>query len=112
MVAMKRKVISKVLIKSNQSSKRDDATKEGRQGEGTKEGHKSAVCSGVRDPCRSLMEPQDGADLCFPQLLNISCRNPARSRTVLLNVLASSVSLLIVAFNLLVIISVSHFRQR
>ncbi|KAK2840372.1 hypothetical protein Q5P01_014112 [Channa striata] len=58
------------------------------------------------------MESQVGADLCFPQLLNMSCRKPtSRSKMVLLNVLVSSVSLLTVSLNLLVIISVSHFRQ-
>ncbi|KAK2840373.1 hypothetical protein Q5P01_014113 [Channa striata] len=58
------------------------------------------------------MELDVGADLCFPQLLNMSCRKPtSRSKMVLLNVLVSSVSLLTVSLNLLVIISVSHFRQ-
>ncbi|KAF3694405.1 Trace amine-associated receptor 7b [Channa argus] len=58
------------------------------------------------------MESQDGADLCFPQLLNMSCRKPtSRSKMVLLNILVSSVSLLTVSLNLLVITSVSHFRQ-
>ncbi|XP_026232932.1 trace amine-associated receptor 13c-like [Anabas testudineus] len=58
------------------------------------------------------MESEAEAELCFPELLNISCRKPAsRSRMVLLNILVSSVSVLTVALNLLVIISVSHFRQ-
>ncbi|XP_026232515.1 trace amine-associated receptor 13c-like [Anabas testudineus] len=58
------------------------------------------------------MESEAEAELCFPELLNISCRKPAsRSRIVLLNILVSSVSVLTVALNLLVIISVSHFRQ-
>ncbi|XP_026232513.1 trace amine-associated receptor 13c-like [Anabas testudineus] len=58
------------------------------------------------------MESEAEAELCFPELLNISCRKPAsRSRMVLLNILVSSVSVLTVALNLLVIITVSHFRQ-
>ncbi|XP_042349998.1 trace amine-associated receptor 1-like [Plectropomus leopardus] len=65
--------------------------------------------SGAADLCRSLkME-----ELCFPQLINTSCRRPGppRPRAVLVNCLLYSVSLLTVALNLLVIISVSHFRQ-
>ncbi|KAF3694402.1 Trace amine-associated receptor 7b [Channa argus] len=58
------------------------------------------------------MEVNDGADLCFPQLLNMSCRNTmSRSKMMLLYFLVSSVSLLTVSLNLLVITSVSHFRQ-
>ncbi|XP_040912706.1 trace amine-associated receptor 13c-like [Toxotes jaculatrix] len=59
------------------------------------------------------MEVEGGAELCFPELLNASCRKPAPpgSEAVLLNVLLSSVSVLTVALNLLVIISISHFRQ-
>ncbi|XP_040912705.1 trace amine-associated receptor 13c-like [Toxotes jaculatrix] len=59
------------------------------------------------------MEVEGGAELCFPELLNASCRKPTPpgSEAVLLNVLLSSVSVLTVALNLLVIISISHFRQ-
>uniref|UniRef100_A0A3P8TP96 G-protein coupled receptors family 1 profile domain-containing protein n=1 Tax=Amphiprion percula TaxID=161767 RepID=A0A3P8TP96_AMPPE len=59
------------------------------------------------------MEIQDGAELCFPQLLNTSCRKktPHQFEDVLLNIVMSSLSVLIVVLNLLVIISVSHFRQ-
>ncbi|XP_023120356.2 trace amine-associated receptor 13c-like [Amphiprion ocellaris] len=59
------------------------------------------------------MEIQDGAELCFPQLLNTSCRKPTSHRfeAVLLNVVMSSISVLSVVLNLLVIISVSCFRQ-
>ncbi|XP_051815367.1 trace amine-associated receptor 13c-like [Acanthochromis polyacanthus] len=59
------------------------------------------------------MEVQDGAELCFPQLLNTSCRKPTSHRfdAVLLNVVMSSISVLTAVLNLLVIISVSHFRQ-
>ncbi|XP_041663615.1 trace amine-associated receptor 13c-like [Cheilinus undulatus] len=59
------------------------------------------------------MEVEVGAELCFPQLLNSSCRKPTTSlpEALLLHVVLSSISLLTVALNLLVIISVSHFRQ-
>ncbi|XP_056145724.1 trace amine-associated receptor 13c-like [Lampris incognitus] len=59
------------------------------------------------------METLEGGELCFPQLLNSSCRKPMRPRSeaVLLHILLSSISLLTVALNLLVIISISHFRQ-
>ncbi|XP_023120344.2 trace amine-associated receptor 13c-like [Amphiprion ocellaris] len=59
------------------------------------------------------MEIQDGAELCFPQLLNTSCRKktPHQFEDVLLNIVMSSISVLIVVLNLLIIISVSHFRQ-
>ncbi|XP_038556343.1 trace amine-associated receptor 13c-like [Micropterus salmoides] len=59
------------------------------------------------------MEGDDGAELCFPQLLNTSCRKPTlpQSEAVFLNTLVFSISVLTVALNLLVIISVSHFRQ-
>ncbi|XP_034042359.1 trace amine-associated receptor 13c-like [Thalassophryne amazonica] len=59
------------------------------------------------------METQDGAELCFPELLNTSCRKLSRpqSEVLLLQILMSSVSVLTVTLNLLVIISVSHFRQ-
>ena len=67
--------------------------------------------------CSSLyslkMEIQDGAELCFPQLFNTSCKKPAPPWTevVLLHILPSFISVLTVTLNLLVIISVSHFRQ-
>ncbi|XP_029936073.1 trace amine-associated receptor 13c-like [Myripristis murdjan] len=59
------------------------------------------------------METLEGAELCFPQLLNTSCRKKIRPRSevVLLYILISSISLLTVALNLLVIISISHYRQ-
>ncbi|XP_041857775.1 trace amine-associated receptor 13c-like [Melanotaenia boesemani] len=60
-----------------------------------------------------MMELQDGAELCFPQLFNMSCRKPTLrwSETVLLKLLLFFISLTTIAINLLVIISVSHFRQ-
>ncbi|XP_030613382.1 trace amine-associated receptor 1-like [Archocentrus centrarchus] len=59
------------------------------------------------------MEIQNGAELCFPQLLNSSCRKPTLhwSKAVLLNIVLSFISLITAALNLLVIISVSHLRQ-
>ncbi|XP_051814811.1 trace amine-associated receptor 13c-like [Acanthochromis polyacanthus] len=59
------------------------------------------------------MEIQDGAELCFPELLNTSCRKPTPHRfdAVLLNIVMSSISVLTIVLNLLVIISVSYFRQ-
>ncbi|XP_073330241.1 trace amine-associated receptor 13c-like [Pagrus major] len=59
------------------------------------------------------METTKGAELCFPDLLNNSCRKPtpSQSETMLTNILLSFISLLTAALNLLVIISISHFRQ-
>nr|XP_020444669.1 trace amine-associated receptor 13c-like [Monopterus albus] len=58
------------------------------------------------------MQTQDKAELCFPQLPNTSCRKPtAQSNAVFLNIMLVSVSVLTVFLNLLIIISVSHFRQ-
>uniref|UniRef100_A0A3Q1IM70 G-protein coupled receptors family 1 profile domain-containing protein n=1 Tax=Anabas testudineus TaxID=64144 RepID=A0A3Q1IM70_ANATE len=58
------------------------------------------------------MANQDAAELCFPQLLNVSCRKPKhhQSDTVLLYLLFF-IAVVTVILNLLVIISVSHFRQ-
>ncbi|XP_037542558.1 trace amine-associated receptor 13c-like [Nematolebias whitei] len=59
------------------------------------------------------METQDQVKLCFPQLLNSSCRKPTLHwpEALLLNTLLSFISLITIVLNLLVIISVSHFRQ-
>ncbi|XP_026232570.1 trace amine-associated receptor 13c-like [Anabas testudineus] len=59
------------------------------------------------------MEPLEEAELCFPQLPNSSCRRDERSLSVSLitYILLSSISLLTVTLNLLVIISISHFKQ-
>ncbi|XP_034431056.1 trace amine-associated receptor 13c-like [Hippoglossus hippoglossus] len=58
------------------------------------------------------METPGGAVLCFPRLNN-SCRKPSHPYTeaMLIYVLLSSISIITVALNLLVIISISHFRQ-
>ncbi|XP_029315124.1 trace amine-associated receptor 13c-like [Cottoperca gobio] len=58
------------------------------------------------------METSEGAELCFPQLNN-SCRKPmpAQSDAMLTYTLLSFISVLTVALNLLVITSISHFRQ-
>ncbi|KAK2840202.1 hypothetical protein Q5P01_013942 [Channa striata] len=58
------------------------------------------------------MEDQDGAELCFPQLLNVSCIKPKNSRPdVVLMHSVFFICALTVILNLLIIISVSHFRQ-
>nr|XP_033946945.1 trace amine-associated receptor 13c-like [Pseudochaenichthys georgianus] len=52
-------------------------------------------------------------ELCYPQLLNWSCRGLEclHSEAVLLYTLFSSIAVITVALNLLVIISISHFRH-
>ncbi|XP_037646321.1 trace amine-associated receptor 13c-like [Sebastes umbrosus] len=59
------------------------------------------------------METLEEDELCFPQLLNSSCRRTMRPHSVsmLTYILLSSISLLTVTLNLLVIISISHFKQ-
>ncbi|KAM4608678.1 trace amine-associated receptor 13c-like [Polymixia lowei] len=59
------------------------------------------------------METQQRAELCFPELFNTSCRKPKHPlfEVELLYPLLISVALLTIALNLLVIISISHFRQ-
>uniref|UniRef100_A0A8C6WU27 Trace amine associated receptor 15 n=1 Tax=Neogobius melanostomus TaxID=47308 RepID=A0A8C6WU27_9GOBI len=54
----------------------------------------------------------DKDDFCYPQL-NSSCRVPTQPyvEAMLIYVLLSCISLITVALNLLVIISISHFRQ-
>ncbi|KAF3694335.1 Trace amine-associated receptor 1 [Channa argus] len=58
------------------------------------------------------MEDQNRAELCFPQILNASCRREKTnsSRAALIFVLYF-ISGFTVVLNLLVIVSVSHFRQ-
>ncbi|XP_049449888.1 trace amine-associated receptor 3-like [Epinephelus fuscoguttatus] len=59
------------------------------------------------------MKTLQGDELCFPQLLNSSCRKPMppQSDAMLAYTLLSFISLLTAALNLLIIISISHFRQ-
>ncbi|XP_073329902.1 trace amine-associated receptor 8a-like [Pagrus major] len=59
------------------------------------------------------MEILEETELCFPQLLNSSCRKPIRPHfeTMLIYILLSFIALLTAALNLLVIISISHFKQ-
>ncbi|XP_039455578.1 trace amine-associated receptor 13c-like [Oreochromis aureus] len=58
------------------------------------------------------MEIKKGDELCFVEL-NSSCKKPTLhwSKAVLLNIVLSCISLITAVLNLLVIISVSHFRQ-
>ncbi|XP_047226612.1 trace amine-associated receptor 13c-like [Girardinichthys multiradiatus] len=60
-----------------------------------------------------MMEASGGEELCFPQLLNTSCRKPTISWViaVFLQFLLFFNSVSTVTLNLFVIISVSHFRQ-
>ncbi|KAM8745903.1 trace amine-associated receptor 13c-like [Acanthopagrus schlegelii] len=56
------------------------------------------------------METLKAADLCIP--LNTSCRSmPVTPRSMVIKTLLSCISVLTVVLNLLVIISISHFRQ-
>ncbi|XP_033478997.2 trace amine-associated receptor 13c-like [Epinephelus lanceolatus] len=60
-----------------------------------------------------MMDSLEGEELCYPLLLNVSCRGLMRPRfeAILLYTLFSSITVLTVALNLMVIISISHFRQ-
>ncbi|KAM4620953.1 trace amine-associated receptor 13c-like [Polymixia lowei] len=60
-----------------------------------------------------MMETLEGAELCFPHLLNTSCRKPKGPPTedAFFYISVSFISLCTVALNLLVIISISHYRQ-
>ncbi|XP_005805359.2 trace amine-associated receptor 13c-like [Xiphophorus maculatus] len=59
------------------------------------------------------MKTVDEAELCFPQLLNTSCRKTMLSPSVslVIHLTLSSISLLTVFSNLLVIISIYHFKR-
>ncbi|XP_071331140.1 trace amine-associated receptor 13c-like [Trachinotus anak] len=60
-----------------------------------------------------MMETLEGAELCFPDLLNASCEKLPRpqAEAVLIYTLLTSISVLTAALNLLLIVSISHFRQ-
>ncbi|XP_026223299.1 trace amine-associated receptor 13c-like [Anabas testudineus] len=64
-------------------------------------------------PLSLFMETHKEGELCFPQLLNTSCKKHMRPHfeTIFIYMLMSFISLLTVFLNLLVIISISHFRQ-
>ncbi|XP_029980168.1 trace amine-associated receptor 13c-like [Sphaeramia orbicularis] len=68
---------------------------------------------GQHCPSESLMETHEEAELCFPELLNASCLKPVVSQTnaLVYQILLFIFSPLTVALNLVVIISVAHFRQ-
>ncbi|XP_026232420.1 trace amine-associated receptor 4-like [Anabas testudineus] len=53
------------------------------------------------------------AELCFPQLINSSCKRPTSPHfeAALINVLLFFISVLTAALNLLLIIAISHYRQ-
>uniref|UniRef100_UPI0037E7165A trace amine-associated receptor 13c-like n=1 Tax=Semicossyphus pulcher TaxID=241346 RepID=UPI0037E7165A len=59
------------------------------------------------------METLEVIELCYPQHLNTSCRKQSRPHfeVLLTYILLSSISFITAALNLLVIISISHFRQ-
>ncbi|XP_057708770.1 trace amine-associated receptor 13c-like [Corythoichthys intestinalis] len=59
------------------------------------------------------MESKDQSELCFPQLANLSCSKPPSSWSegVFWSVLLYFICVLTVLLNLLVITSISHFRQ-
>ncbi|XP_057708960.1 trace amine-associated receptor 13c-like [Corythoichthys intestinalis] len=59
------------------------------------------------------MDAEDQSDLCFPQLGNISCRKTTLdgSQRFMITVILPITCILTVLLNLLVIISISHFRQ-
>ncbi|XP_015260647.1 PREDICTED: trace amine-associated receptor 13c-like [Cyprinodon variegatus] len=59
------------------------------------------------------MQSLEEVELCFPQLINFSCRRILRphSTSMLIYFSLSSLSWLTVTLNLLVIISIAHFKQ-
>ncbi|XP_078119043.1 trace amine-associated receptor 4-like [Sander vitreus] len=59
------------------------------------------------------MEILEEVELCFPQLLNSSCRKPMRTHfeIILSYITLSSITLLTTTLNMLVIISIAHFKQ-
>ncbi|XP_028249785.1 trace amine-associated receptor 13c-like [Parambassis ranga] len=59
------------------------------------------------------MNTLEETELCFPQLLNSSCRKTMRPHSVslIIYVILSAISLITMILNLLVIISISHYKQ-
>ncbi|XP_028993581.1 trace amine-associated receptor 13c-like [Betta splendens] len=59
------------------------------------------------------MEASEDSELCFPQLLNASCVRPTRRHyeTLITYIVLFSISLLTAFLNLLIIVSIAHFRQ-
>ncbi|XP_059199428.1 trace amine-associated receptor 13c-like [Centropristis striata] len=59
------------------------------------------------------MEVEHGWEICFPEFPNISCWMPASTwpETLFIDIALYSISVLTAVLNLLIIISVSHFRQ-
>ncbi|XP_056245510.1 trace amine-associated receptor 8a-like [Seriola aureovittata] len=59
------------------------------------------------------MEALEEVELCFPQLHNASCKKTKRPHfeAIMTYIILSSISLLTATLNLLVIISISHFKQ-
>ncbi|XP_068186309.1 trace amine-associated receptor 13c-like [Antennarius striatus] len=60
-----------------------------------------------------VMATLEGTELCFPHLFNTSCRKTHRPyfASIFIYVTLSSISLLTTTLNLMVIISISHFKQ-
>ncbi|XP_068184686.1 trace amine-associated receptor 13c-like [Antennarius striatus] len=59
------------------------------------------------------METLKEIELCYPQLFNTSCLRPKHvpSEAVMIYILLSSISLITITLNLLVIISISYFKK-
>ncbi|XP_068602790.1 trace amine-associated receptor 13c-like [Brachionichthys hirsutus] len=59
------------------------------------------------------METLEETDLCFPEIFNASCRKQkhSHSEAVLIYIVMPFTSLLTVTLNLLVIVSIAHFKQ-
>ncbi|XP_068186109.1 trace amine-associated receptor 13c-like [Antennarius striatus] len=60
-----------------------------------------------------MMETMEEVELCFPELFNVSCKKPKHphSDAALIYVLMSFTSVIAATLNLLVIISISHFKK-